>query len=450
MNGVAVARSTKKKPDARVGKTSFDDPGPLISVIMSHYNGSGFLEPAIKSVLNQSYRSLELIVVDDASQDDSLIVLERLAASDPRLVVIALEANSGPAVARNAALEVARGDWLAIVDSDDLLHPMRLERLLKAAQNLGADVVADDLVYFGDPTVSGRSLLQDWCIGGSCQIRAADMVRSDAMNSGASSLGYLKPLIRAETAGSLRYNENLRIGEDFDLYFRILLSGADFRVVPDPTYLYRRHVSSVSHRLTVSTLERLSDAQTELEVLAESHCMDDTALRRALSKRAAHIERSLSYQKLVSAIKSGRGLTAAAALFRRPFLVCDLFASFADRRTRETAKQDAATRITSNTVVLACSNTVDAVDAPPSVLRIPFPNIWAPGAEPDLQFVNSVRKLVGAVGDSPVNIIAEGVEGLVAIGFVPTYRSATLTLDSETARNCAVPSGVELTIVMNG
>lgn len=112
----------------------------LISVVMPNYNGHRFVEQAIDSVLNQTYQNFELIVVDDCSNDDSLSLIEHKAQSDNRIRVIALEHNAGVANARNVGIKEAKGEYIALLDNDDLWTEDKLERQLALAQK-GADIV---------------------------------------------------------------------------------------------------------------------------------------------------------------------------------------------------------------------------------------------------------------------------------------------------------------------
>jgi glycosyltransferase involved in cell wall biosynthesis len=109
----------------------------LISVVLPSYNRAGTLPRAVASVLQQDYRELELIVVDDASSDDSAQALAAIA--DPRLRTLRLARNSGPSAARNRGVEEARGEWVAFHDSDDEWLPGHLRRLAEAARQLGPD-----------------------------------------------------------------------------------------------------------------------------------------------------------------------------------------------------------------------------------------------------------------------------------------------------------------------
>lgn len=99
-----------------------------VSVITPIYNCSGFLEQTILSVLSQSHQNWEMIMVDDCSTDGSLEIAQRYAAQDSRIKVLRHSENSGAAVARNTAIKVSAGRFIAFLDGDDLWHPEKLAR----------------------------------------------------------------------------------------------------------------------------------------------------------------------------------------------------------------------------------------------------------------------------------------------------------------------------------
>lgn len=103
-----------------------------ISVLIPTFNRASVLKRAVDSVLNQSYGDLEVIVIDDASTDDTAEILSRI--KDSRLRVITLRENLGVSAARNRGEEVALGKWIALLDSDDEWLPERLEKQLKVAE----------------------------------------------------------------------------------------------------------------------------------------------------------------------------------------------------------------------------------------------------------------------------------------------------------------------------
>ncbi|MEJ0059356.1 MAG: glycosyltransferase [Terricaulis sp.] len=102
--------------------------GPLVSVLMTTFNPDATLDMAVKSVLAQSWRNLELIIVDDCSTDEAFATIKGWEAHDPRVQVVRMEANGGTYVAKNRGLSMARGEFVTCHDSDDWSHPRKLQR----------------------------------------------------------------------------------------------------------------------------------------------------------------------------------------------------------------------------------------------------------------------------------------------------------------------------------
>lgn len=103
----------------------------LVSIITPLYNGEIFIESTIKSLRAQTYQDWEVIVVDDVSRDNGPEMVENYVKNDKRIKLIKLEKNSGGAVARNRAIEEAKGKYIAFLDSDDLWQPEKLEKQVK-------------------------------------------------------------------------------------------------------------------------------------------------------------------------------------------------------------------------------------------------------------------------------------------------------------------------------
>lgn len=97
-----------------------------VSIITPVYNSEKFLEQCIRSVISQTYESWEHILVDDCSSDNSAAIIEKFLQVDKRIKYIKLDTNSGAGIARNTAIKIAKGKYIAFLDSDDLWHPQKL------------------------------------------------------------------------------------------------------------------------------------------------------------------------------------------------------------------------------------------------------------------------------------------------------------------------------------
>jgi succinoglycan biosynthesis protein ExoO len=277
---------------------------PVVSVITANYNGSRHLAAAVRSVLDQTLSSIELIVVDDRSTDDSLAVIREASALDPRVRVIEQAVNGGPGAARNRALDAARGRWIAVFDSDDLMEPDRLARMVARAEADGADIVVDNLMVFTDgasepptPFLSGADYAEArW-------ITLADYIHSSRMYSKRPGLGYLKPLFSAQALAGAggRYRETLRIGEDYDLVLRLLAKGLRMRLEPQALYRYRKHGASISHVMRRDHLEQMLAADAAFE--PELHGQPAEVLR-AFHARRRSLETALVYDRIIARLKA--------------------------------------------------------------------------------------------------------------------------------------------------
>lgn len=112
----------------------------LVSVIIPVYNSEKYLERCLQSILNSTYSNLEVILVDDGSIDDSGNICDLYSKRDSRFVVVH-KANGGTAVARNEALKMVRGDYIAFLDNDDYISPFFYEYMMRAMEDTDADIV---------------------------------------------------------------------------------------------------------------------------------------------------------------------------------------------------------------------------------------------------------------------------------------------------------------------
>jgi succinoglycan biosynthesis protein ExoO len=291
-------------------------PSPLISVIVANYNGAAYLVDALRSARAQTLADLEIIVSDDASTDGSAAIVRRLMAEDDRIRLITSDVQRGPAAARNRALGAARGRWIAVLDSDDFMHRARLEKLLVFAEQDSADIVADDLLLFdSDHVAPPTALLKGKWARAPFWIDVPTYVRLNELYGSGPSLGYLKPVIRARLLNGIRYDESLRIGEDYNLILQLLLCGARYRVYPFLYYFYRRHSSSISHRLDKQVLSALRAADT---ALLKGQSRTDPHFVSATERRLRSIEAASMFETLLDALREKDYVSAVQTILRNP------------------------------------------------------------------------------------------------------------------------------------
>lgn len=220
---------------------------PIISVLMPAFNAENFLERAVASVISQNVKSTEIVIVDDASTDRTLDLALSLSKRWSNVKVLALHQNGGPAVARNAAIDAARGEWLAILDADDAYLTDHLERLLLEAKEFDADAVLSNFRYF-DPA---QNILDEVGIPQGDFPRLVD--KYEYVGNARPLLphqdwGLLKPMFKSQflKSNAIRYPVHSRHGEDFLLMVECLLAGAKVILSPFPTYLYTARSSGWS------------------------------------------------------------------------------------------------------------------------------------------------------------------------------------------------------------
>ncbi|WP_176445642.1 glycosyltransferase family 2 protein [Blastococcus mobilis] len=285
-----------------------------VSVIIPAYNAEEFLERAVRSALAQTHRDLEVIVVDDGSADATSGVALRIAEEDRRVRALRNGENSGVSASRNRAIALASGEWIALLDADDTWLPQRLEALLAAAN--GADVVCDDLLFINESR-TGTTAVDYWSLCGWVGLRRrrpywltlAEFIRYD--------LGLLKPIMRRDflTAHEMWYDTNLRVTEDYYLYFRILAAGARWRQLPDGYYLYLRHANSLTLSPDAVVRQHLVSS---MAILSDPAVNADRNVTSALRRHHRQSRASIAKQQIFELVRRRDFLALGQVLRENP------------------------------------------------------------------------------------------------------------------------------------
>jgi succinoglycan biosynthesis protein ExoO len=290
-------------------------PSVDVTVVIAAYNAASFIDRAITSVLEQQGCSLDIVVVDDASDDDTIGVVQRRAEQDPRLRLITLPQNSGPASARNAGFSAARGRWIAVLDADDAFEPGRLEHLVTAGDTLGLDIVADNFRLFDvHAGASGAPALRE-----SAEVfivTPASFAEHARPFSPETDWGLLKPMFRSEyvAATGLRYKAGMRHGEDFEIILDALCQGGHYGISRKPGYLYTDRSSGHS-RTVIDFSGQISSAR---ERAAGANEVGDEALATALQRRAAALATIDLQYRIATLLRAGKIAAFLQLIVREP------------------------------------------------------------------------------------------------------------------------------------
>jgi glycosyltransferase involved in cell wall biosynthesis len=215
----------------------------LVSVIIPSYNHAKFLRHTVESVLNQTYKRIELIIIDDGSTDDSVAYLQ--SVDDSRFRFYAQE-NQGAHNAINRGLSIAQGDFLTILNSDDAYHPERIQRLLGRLEESGAALACSWIEVIDAQGVSTgikkgwENMLPSW----TRNTPSGNLIAGDPFSSNLLISNFISTtsnlFFKRSVYSQLEEMRNLRFSHDWDFALR---AAASFpcEIVTEPLLKYRVH-----------------------------------------------------------------------------------------------------------------------------------------------------------------------------------------------------------------
>ncbi len=210
---------------------------PSISVLLSVFNGARWLNESIKSVLDQTFRDFEFIIVDDGSTDNSLEILEQYKAQDSRLIIIS-KPNTGLADSLNHGIQKARGEWIARLDADDICEATRLEKQIKRARS------NSKLVFIGTGlTIINESGAKNKIYSYPSQHKFLLRNLITARKFPAHSSAFYRTQVIRDIGG---YRLRIKRSEDLDLWLRLSEVG-ELTTLNEPLVQLRRHSDQISH-----------------------------------------------------------------------------------------------------------------------------------------------------------------------------------------------------------
>jgi len=270
---------------------------PLISVVIPVYNGEKTIRETIKSVLNQTFNDLELIVINDGSQDSTLEIVSSI--SDPRLKIFSYP-NANQAVSRNRGISQACGEYISFIDADDLWTPDKLAAQLRALQENPQAAVAYSWTDVIDESSQFLHTGSHLTVNGDVY---ANLLVVNVLENGSN------PLIRRQALAEVGgFEESLPPAEDWDMWLR-LAARYHFVAVPAPQVLYRSSVGSMS-----TNVEKLEAAC--LQVIGRGFAQAPASLQYLKKYSLSNIYKYLTYRAVAGNPERQRGLLAVRFLWR--------------------------------------------------------------------------------------------------------------------------------------
>jgi succinoglycan biosynthesis protein ExoO len=287
---------------------------PDVSFVIAAFNAEATLARAIRSALEQRDVAVEIIVVDDCSSDGTV---EIARSFPPELVrVVPLEKNRGPGGARNAGFDVARGRWIAVLDSDDTVYPHRIDCMIRRGEGLEAQVVVDNLDVVQETIDRPETMFASQVLESIPEIRLADFIAANLLFEKTFSFGYMKPVFERQflQQHALRYEETLRVGEDYILLASALAKGGRCVVEPEVGYSYHVRTGSISRVLELHHVAAMLAAD---KVFLGAHQLD-AAATAAQARRTRSLEEGAAFLRLVRHLKDRAPLKAVGAALSDP------------------------------------------------------------------------------------------------------------------------------------
>ena len=222
---------------------------PLISVIVPIYNVEKYLDRCVQSIVDQTYKELEIILIDDGSPDNSPEICDGWAKKDGRIKVIHKK-NGGVSSARNAGLDAARGEYVGFVDGDDIILPEFYETLITNAQNNAADISCCFFTYYNEDYSIYKQT--DGCYDSEKKITPKELLNAFFSSCKGEWVSLCNKIIKTELFDGLRF-PNGRVFEDWTLAPMLYSKAKMFFYTPEKLYGYVIHAGSAVRTQDIKT-----------------------------------------------------------------------------------------------------------------------------------------------------------------------------------------------------
>jgi len=241
----------------------------LISIIIPVYNVAPYLREALDSVINQTYEDLEIIVVDDGSTDESGSICDEYASRDPRFIVIH-QKHQNVSVARNTALDLAKGEYIAFLDPDDAFHPSFMQTMHDTIQREKCDIVMCRIKIY--KTAKKMNVNEGESIDPSCESRKYNRIQAlNGLYDGKLQLVIWNKIYKRELWNSVRFHSELTAASDHLASYQVFDRSNLVYMSDMPLYLARMRSGSISRTFSPRNIECQIIARSYVSDFLRSH-----------------------------------------------------------------------------------------------------------------------------------------------------------------------------------
>lgn len=256
----------------------------LVSIIIPIYNSEKYISRCIESIINQSYKNIEIVCIDDGSSDRSVKIIEDYSTKDNRIKVYT-QPNSGPSVTRNYGLNVASGEYITFCDSDDYLESNYIHKLVEYIEKLDVDIVSSGYI---DISKYGTIRLNDFYSGNQI-LSKQEFIECIFRGVGGTLWG---KIFKTEIISkyNLRLNPDIFMCEDMIFVLQYSMQCKSFGVIEENLYnYYRLNDESISTKINITYYKNLVEVLKQIEYILYTNHFSMDYIDKIISNRLKSI-----------------------------------------------------------------------------------------------------------------------------------------------------------------
>lgn len=261
----------------------------MVSVIVPVYNGEKYLRECIDSICNQSYTDLEIIIINDGSNDNTSKIAKQIESKDNRVIYVEHE-NKGVSYSRNKGLDLATGEYIVFVDCDDTIEKGYIELLFNQISKNNLDIVS---CGYTDISIYGTIKLNDFYIGNS-MLNKDEFINNIFKGVGGTLWG---KIFKTEiiNKNKIRLNNNIFMCEDMLFVLQYSMQSKSFGAIEQSLYNYnRKNENSISSKINFEYFDNLINVMKSIEVILNENKYDKNFIDSILCERIRSLTISFS------------------------------------------------------------------------------------------------------------------------------------------------------------